>query len=496
MTVMDRLARRRGVLTLRTFACLMTIVVFQFYWPHFQLPTTSGQEIKTTDDGLGGIRNNSTHVADSNNSHHRIPQPPSQQLPKQHQPLVDPLDRITSSSPPYLSNTSALKRIHFFKIDSFPLHHQQLGCLRHTPLNVSGGKGFFFGVGVNNNTNVTFWEMRLRHGAGYCAPLRRDWQNNPPLSLLAQLILQHQSNCSLPVIQWSMQKIFVGIGSSMAYWSHAMCFALEHQVQLQTFHPNWTWLDQTLCDAQQAQQPPWLCYFPAMERLCSQNDDGYDNNSNGFNLTVIKRQHCQQKDQVEGFVATLRTAAVEYIFQRVSPLVIQEAQRQVGVVFGPMGAPRDIITVHVRWGDKGREMQLVAMEAYIQGVWKMLEARAMITERKRTSTTADGPSNENHRHNNATNNNNNTNLTNIYLATEDPEAAQAFIKAAPTDWNIYVDVAIQELTPFRLPSSVMHGSAVLAKNTRGRVGLVHMGSLLVSMPMIMSYRQVVPLEEC
>jgi hypothetical protein len=40
-------------------------------------------------------------------------------------------------------------------------------------------------------------------------------------------------------------------------------------MRLQSYNPNWIWLDQTLCDKETAKQSPWLCYFPTMERLCN-----------------------------------------------------------------------------------------------------------------------------------------------------------------------------------------------------------------------------------
>jgi hypothetical protein len=133
----------------------------------------------------------------------------------------------------------------------------------------------------------------------------------------------------------------------------------------------------------------------------------------------------------------------------------------VGLLFGPKGAPDDLITVHVRWGDKTTEMKLVAIDKYIQAVETLLEEN---TTKLRPNTT------------NSTNHH-----ANIYLATEDPLAAKAFISAAPKNWNIFTDVSIAELAPFRPPSKQLHCASIMAQNTRGRGGLIHMGSLLVGM---------------
>jgi hypothetical protein len=144
-------------------------------------------------------------------------------------------------------------------------------------------------------------------------------------------------------------------------------------------------------------------------------------------------------------------------------MVIQEAQRQVGVVFGRNGAPHDLITVHVRWGDKSHEMTLMSIDRYIDAVWTILDEKHNTTREERQ---------------------NGTNVTveaNIYLATEDPAAVEAFVQAAPKSWNVFVDVGVEELTPFRPPSSVVNGPSRMAINTLGRGGLVNMASLLVSM---------------
>jgi hypothetical protein len=365
------------------------------------------------------------------------------------------------SNPPYTSPSSPLS--HDSQQQSQLLH--PLGCRQHPPIHV-------FGFGENN----TLVNMELKMRAGPCGSLRRNWTSNPPLSPLARQILQHQSNCSLPVLTWKMT-YNNGIGSNMAFWSMVMCYAWEHDMRLRSYNPNWIWLDQTLCDAQQAKRSPWLCYFPTMEYLCDHNNSHngdeqlqqqrqQENEEEdpllGLNVVTAKQaQDCSQED-IKGFVPEFRAATIEYMFRSVSPLVIQEAQRQLGLVFGPNGAPNDLITVHVRWGDKKTEMKLVAIDKYIQAVWELLldETEELAYDRRHGS---------------------NFTHANIYLATEDPLAAEAFIQAAPKTWNIFTDVSVEELTPFRPPSSYPHLSSIMAKNTRGRGGLIHMGSLLVGM---------------
>jgi hypothetical protein len=350
---------------------------------------------------------------------------------------------------------------------------KQLGCLKHEPITVEAKD-----VGPNGTINMTL-EMKMRDG---CGPLRRDWRNNPPLSPLGQRIVQQQSNCSLPVLSWIMDWFQSGIGAHVSHWSQIMCYAWDHHMRLQSYEPTWLWLDQTHCPMDPANRSPWLCYFPKMEQLCNESSQqqpsppAVQNNTPSRPIPKIRAPKMCRKNKLIGFPQPFRAATVEYIFRSVSPLVIQEAQRQVGVVFGPNGAPHDLITVHVRWGDKDQEMKLVAIDKYISAVWKLL------LHEKNDDELIGGPRRRRRSgDNNKTDEPSSSTVANIYLATEDPVAAEAFIEAAPKHWNVFIDVAVEELTPFRPPSSRLDCASFMARNTRGRGGLVHMGSLLVSM---------------
>jgi hypothetical protein len=312
-----------------------------------------------------------------------------------------------------------------------------LRCLKHAKITVNAshvmGRAF------------ALLDMTMREG---CGPLRRDWRNNPPLSPMARTILQHQSNCSLPTVTWKMDNSF-GIGSHVAQWSQAMCYAWERNLRLRSYNPIWLWMDQIHCNkSDAAQRSPWLCYLPDVELLCEQTVKG--------NLTMVdprfQKHDCWHKKQ-PGFVPAFRAASIEYMFRSVSPLVLQEARRQVGVLFGPQGAPKDLITVHVRWGDKSAEMKLLGIQDYINATSHILQHQLG----RRNSGTA-----------------------NIYLATEDPAAAHAFASAAPKSWKIYRDVSIDELSRFR-PSTRYNSASWMSINTLGRGGLLNMASMLVAL---------------
>jgi hypothetical protein len=67
----------------------------------------------------------------------------------------------------------------------------------------------------------------------------------------------------------------------------------------------------------------------------------------------------------------------------------------------------------------------------------------------------------------------------IYLATEDPTAYEHFVKFAPKNWKVYPDITLQEINSFRPVKGNRASHAT--RNTRGRAGLVALGSLLVAM---------------
>lgn len=317
--------------------------------------------------------------------------------------------------------------------------YEALGCLKHAPITVEAH-------GIMNQSSVT---LELRMGEG-CGPLRREWRNNPIQSELAKGILKTQSDCSRSVIVWEMDNNY-GIGSYVGQWSEAMCVAWENGLRLRSVNPVWLWMDQTYCNMTDAaiRKSPWLCYFPKLEFLCEQVPTGYLGVGNTAARSCTARHERENKDFTEEF----RAASLEYMFRQVSPLVIREAQRQVGIIFGPNGAPRDLITIHIRWGDKEDEMKLLGIQEYINATYKMLEE-----ELNRTDTT----------------------VANIYLATEDPMAVEAFISHTPSTWKVYHDLVIDELDRFR-PNNTYNAASVMSKNTLGRGGLVGMAALLVSL---------------
>ena len=300
----------------------------------------------------------------------------------------------------------------------------------------------------HNTSTTTKTILRLRH----------DWNYHPPQSHLAQLIHAHQTNCSNTKIATYYSDNNYGMGSHVAVWSQGICQAMQQHRRLQTRNPIWLWLDQSKCDMTiQAQQSPWSCYFPMAEPFCPQLLQQQQHpETPTVNLSIPrdhKRHSCHffakgDTSQLQAF----RAASTEVLFQRVSLVVIAEAERQLGLLFGEKHPPEDLITVHIRWGDKFWEMDLASIQEYLQAISNIL----IHHQGKQDNLTA-----------------------NIYLATEDPRAAQEFQTAIPPGWKVYYDLTIAELSTYRPPKG--NRASHMARNTHGRAGLVGLGSLLLAM---------------
>jgi hypothetical protein len=349
-----------------------------------------------------------------------------------------------------------------------------LGCLSHEPIQINETQK----VGADPSRTVLDHTNPIT-----CGRLRRQWLSNPVRSDFAKKIQDHQSDCSLPLATHHFDNTF-GMGSHLALWSQAMCNGMETGHRMVSLAHEWIWLDQFHCDMHPdgAQISPLLCYFPAAESLQCPSVILVDrdsttqapligDNHNSISETEIShkiwvdstststtnitdprdtKQWCRlTKTSSPEIKAAYRASSTEYLFHKVSPLVIQEAQRQIGVIFPNGIVPEDIITVHIRWGDKFFEMDLPPISEYIDAIQNLTS------------------------HNNAKNN------TTIYLATEDPKAYEEFMLAKPSGWTVYTDITLTEINSFRPVRG--NRASWAARNTKGRAGLIALASILVAM---------------
>jgi hypothetical protein len=301
-----------------------------------------------------------------------------------------------------------------------------------------------------NNSTLARTHNHPRHR------LRHDWINTRPSSLFALRIQEHQNNCSLPLADFRFRNRF-GMGSDIHVWTQAVCNAMQEGLRIRTEMP-WIYYAAKQCgDNQNASA--MSCYFPKAELHCPRDYEELFDAVHSSERPKVYRARGKVTRSCEYILnaynlsyADVRAAGVEFLFSSLSQLVVDEAERQLNQVFAHVEhIPSNLITVHIRWGDKVDEMTLVSIEEYVQAVHNILTARRILSDES----------------------------VHIFLATEDPKAVSAFTQAAPSDWNIYVDQYFHDFLAFR--SDEYNGNPRMAVELEGEPGLRALGSLLVAM---------------
>lgn len=334
--------------------------------------------------------------------------------------------------------------------------------------------------------------------------LRLDWTNLDVLSSpFTRAIQTHQTNCSLPLGDFRFRNRY-GLGSDLHVWTQALCNGMQDGYRIRTEMP-WAFWDESACgttsllsngdssgtDSNATVPPPpptsssaLLCYFPHSELLCPGDRESLLSNNN--NRTKLYRGNgnvgkgCEQlREQHNVTISDVRASGIEYLFANTGPIVVQEAQKQLHQLLGasmeastnadatpqsPPSLPTRLITVHIRWGDKKKEMRLRPIKEYVQAVLDLTQqpplSFASTPPSKSTSTI---PSS-----------------VGVFLATEDPQAVHEFQEAAKWhNWTVYVDPYFREFESTRDPT--YNGNPRMSQKLRGRPGLVALASLLVAL---------------
>eukprot|EP00939_MAST-03C_sp_MAST-3C-sp1_P003088 g3088.t1 len=146
---------------------------------------------------------------------------------------------------------------------------------------------------------------------------------------------------------------------------------------------------------------------------------------------------------------TFRNAVAEYLFSEGLTNVIKvEVLRQIKFMFGSsMQIPKDLITVHMRWGDKHKETRLHKASKYVNAVKDMLLARSQASSE---------------------------NPVHVYVHSEDPRAMVAFREACPSAWLLYGNQAA-------VSSSSTASPQTGAGSTEGRLGTMSIAALVIAM---------------
>lgn len=291
--------------------------------------------------------------------------------------------------------------------------------------------------------------------------LRFDWGNLPPMTKLGKLFDNTQNQCQHPeskneLVKWKLMG--AGMGSSIHTYSNALCEATYHNRilitdSLDSNKKRWSWNEKEHCDdliksrdrSSNADLPHSLlwCYFGSHEsgERCPK---GSLKSTNFVEASLEDMYHhpCREWYTEYGRQAT-HGAAMEFLFQNVTDIVIQEAEKQMKEM--NVVPTEDFITIHIRWGDKWREMKLVSIEDYVNATKKIL------TKKERNGEVD----------------------VNIYIASEDPIAIQKFKEVAPSHWIIHQSGPKVSKDGERMKK--------IANSSGGKAGLESLGALLISM---------------
>lgn len=292
--------------------------------------------------------------------------------------------------------------------------------------------------------------------------LRLDWTNLSLMLPFSRVMQAHQNNCSLPLGHYRHRS--QGMGSDLHVWTQALCNGMERGVRVWTANP-WAYVDKGACSNNigSSARSSMTCYFPRSELQCKEDASRLPDPSQGGNSTLVELyrrplilRECESiRNRFNLSFPDIRAAGIEFLFSRTSPLVVKEAQRQLEKVFSGIvdRLPSRLITVHIRWGDKEKEMDLLPIQDYIDAVLDLTG--------RGSEGIGDGS-------------------VGIFLATEDPQAAQEFQQAAAAqNWTVYLDAYYQEFQSERLPGYNNNGR--MSTQLKGRPGLVAVASLLVAM---------------
>jgi hypothetical protein len=272
--------------------------------------------------------------------------------------------------------------------------------------------------------------------------LRTDWASGQVHGSLAQRIAQQLSNCSRP---YYYQLTDYGLGSNLHTWSQALCNAFGRGGTLQQLPDPWIWNDQQFCRGRTS--PPLYCYFNLQNNCVIENEDMeveiVDHNNN------IK--NCPEWVEDDSSRQEFRAAAMEVLFSNLSLSLVHEAEDTALRLFGPNGAPEDMITVHIRRGDKRDEMELPSMAIFVDAIRNLtLQYQIALP-------------------------------VHLFVITESPDVIMDFQSELHQQGLRYVLYHIDQPINSNNQSSHTHSPPKLAKLTHGATGKTSLVSLLLGL---------------
>jgi hypothetical protein len=253
---------------------------------------------------------------------------------------------------------------------------------------------------------------------------RIKWRKNGVNTPLAKLMFDKQNpeNPELcdpsRIVRFSL--VWTGQGSAMHIWSNALCQAFKDDKIVVTTGP-WIFRSKQFCTSS-TDESPFECYF-GRETSCprekvAESETGWAwYEGPGLFSTFKHHEDLSAKGACTlnrgqspgpwGDTHEVRTAGMDYLFRDMPEPLIALFEERYREVFGPGGSPDELISLHVRWGEKGKESDLVPIETYIQSVHQLISKHSL-----------------------------DPNSVTVLLTTEDPAALVQFKQKAPEKWKL------------------------------------------------------------
>jgi len=347
---------------------------------------------------------------------------------------------------------------------------------------------------VKSNHGDHTWANARVLGGG----LRFDWTNlrdYQKMSMHASVIDFYQNPidaCKRPIRRdlkiYRVEMPNSGLGSSMHLWARQLCHAYDEKAIL-IVEPNKSHLDKTptgflwndnrycgngdsplscyfgqheslrACDFTESERAELLRDVPIhefsfLDPMLSDPEHGCTflehSNERLINFphelppgVSMKEHNAHVVNEHKSVIAFFYAAAMEFLFQKVSPIVVSEAHRQLLAMFDNGIVPANMVTVHIRWGDKHKEMTLVGIEEYIEATKEIIGEGWDIHPQH------------------------------IYVASEDGRALTEYESGSPPNWKIYSSGPTFD-EPGKAPTSN-------AQANEGQDGLEAMAALLIAL---------------
>jgi hypothetical protein len=298
--------------------------------------------------------------------------------------------------------------------------------------------------------------QRMIKALGVCKPVRNcpEWPTFP-----YDLWKQPRGQCGGVI---AVKLPGNGMGSDLHTWSEGLCIAMMFNASLHTMS-GWVWEAESLCEGESMEtqyshlDSSFGCYFgnqveARCDRAVAVQDSLLTDTNGAFSQygAFTYYGHCQLYDyKNESQRVQWRAASMEALFSHINPKVPHMASRLLHEIFGPQGAPDDLIAIHIRHGDKKSEMKLLRIEQFVDAAADMIKKHSI------------------------------KNPT-IFILSDNKEAISGFASAAPANWKITYDPTICSNTY----TSKWDGSgtaASLSRQFKGTPGLAQLLGLMIAL---------------